>query len=292
MADAPLRRHHPAAPLDRADVLAALGADGATRPVTVAQLRGSRLVSVRDLGAVGDGGSHPLAERFATLAAARRAFPRAESLADELDWAATQAGIDLLAAGGGGTLLSPAGTYRCNRTLTFPECREFGARGAEVNWLGEGKYATTYHWPQDLGPGGFAVLCPRREEADGMYEGVWQDLGLLGPGLAAPGPGESPARMDGWGWGARRRMVRCAASRFRAGLSLVGDHARFEDVVSRECYYAVHFPRPSRYSTATCCSRNACSPAAAWPPSGFRRRRRWAAARCWPATSAGRPTAS
>lgn len=102
---------------------------GATRPLAIAQVRGSRLVSVRDLGAVGDGRSHPLSERFPTLAAARRAFPRAGSLEDELDWAATQAGFDPLAAGGGGTLLSTAGTWRCNRTLSFPECREFSARG-------------------------------------------------------------------------------------------------------------------------------------------------------------------
>ena len=210
MADAPLRRHHPAAPLDRADVLAALGADGATRPVTVTPTQGQ------------PGARCGTSARSAMAAAIRwpsasppwrpRAgpFPGPRAWQEvELDWAATQAGIDLLAAGGGGTLLSPAGTYRCNRTLTFPECREFGARGAEVNWLGEGKYTTTYHWPQDLGPGGFAVLCPRREEADGMYEGVWQDLGLLGPRAGGARAGGEPGadgwlglRGDGGGWSA------------------------------------------------------------------------------------------
>ncbi|MCO6418397.1 hypothetical protein JYK14_19835 [Siccirubricoccus sp. KC 17139] len=231
--------------VDRADVVAALGADGLHRPLSIAALRGSRLVSVRDLGAIGDGRRHPLSERYGSLAAAQRDYPRAQSLNDEIDWAATQAAIDLVAASGGGTVLSPAGTYLCNRSLLFPECREWGERGAEVNWLGEGKYATTYHWPVDLGPGQAAVLCPGRRDPGGMYEGVWQDIGLLGPARAAPAPGVMPAAMDGWGWGARRRMVRCLASRFRAGLSIVGDHSRFEDVICRECFYAVHFAVPS-----------------------------------------------
>lgn len=240
-------RRHSTAPIDREDLVAGLGKDGVTRPLAVGMLRASRAVSVRDLGAVGDGMSHPLSERYRTLADAKRDFPRAESLRDEVDWAATQAAIDLVAAAGGGTVVSPAGTYRCNRTISFPECREFGVRGVEVNWLGEGKFATEYRWADDLGEGSFAVLCPKRYEPDGMYEGVWQDIGLVGPGRAAPAPGMSPAMMSGWGWGSRRRMVRCAASRFRAGLNIVGDHSRFEDVVSRENLYAVYFDRASEH---------------------------------------------
>ncbi|GGC46804.1 hypothetical protein GCM10011504_26540 [Siccirubricoccus deserti] len=233
--------------VDRGDVLAGVGSDGVTRPLSVAALRGSRLVSVRDLGAVGDGRHHPLSERYRSLAAAKRDFPQAESLNDEIDWAATQAAIALVAASGGGTVLSPAGTYLCNRTISFPECREYGERGVEVNWLGEGKFATLYRWPIDLGEERCAVLCPQRRAADGMYEGLWQDIGLIGPARVAPAPGVLPARMDGWGWGARRRMTRCAASRFRAGLNIIGDHSRFEDLVSRENYYAVYFPRPSEH---------------------------------------------
>ncbi|MFC7538730.1 hypothetical protein ACFQU2_03715 [Siccirubricoccus deserti] len=73
----------------------------------------------------------------------RSGLPQAESLNDEIDWAATQAAIALVAASGGGTVLSPAGTYLCNRTISFPECREYGERGVEVNWLGEGSPPST-----------------------------------------------------------------------------------------------------------------------------------------------------
>ena len=199
---------------------------------------------MRDLGAVGDGRSHPLRQRYRSLGAAQADFPHASSLDDEIDWAATQGAINLLAAHGGGHVVSPAGTYLCNRTITFPECREYGRRGVQVNWLGEGALASVYRWPVDLGSGAFAVHCPHRYEPDGMYEGLWQDIGLEGPG-GEPVLGVAPAQMDGWGWGARRRMTRCGARRFRAGLSIVGDHSRFEDVVSRENLYNLYFPNPS-----------------------------------------------
>lgn len=241
------RPRNPGVLLDRGDVISGLGRDGVTRPISIEALRASRVVSVRDLGAVGDGRSHPLSERYRTLAEAHRDLPGAMSLADEIDWAATQGAIDLLRDTGGGTVVSPTGTYLCNRTLAFPECREFGnARGVQVNWLGEGASATVYRWPKDLGEGGFAVLCPRRGEPDGLYEGYWQDIGLEGPDERPPALGTTSVRMHGWGWGSRRRMIRCSSRRFRAGLDIVGDHARFEDVVSRESLYGVYFSRPNR----------------------------------------------
>ena len=44
------------------------------------------------------------------------------------------------------------------------------------------------------------MLCPRRREGDGMYEGLWQDICLEGPG-DKPVLGKAPAQMSGWGWG-------------------------------------------------------------------------------------------
>lgn len=230
--------------LDRGGVVSVLGSDGLARPVTVEALRGGRGISVRDLGAVGDGRSHPLSQRYRSLAAARADFPHATSLDDEIDWAATQAAIELVRSTGGGTVTSPAGTYLCNRSITFPPCRSWGVPGEQVNWIGDGAFATTYRWTTDLGPRGFAVHCLGRYEPEGMYEGLWQDIGLEGPG-DLPRLGSAPARMSGWGWGARRAMVRCFARRFRAGLDIVGDHGRFQEVHSRENLYAVYFSQPN-----------------------------------------------
>jgi hypothetical protein len=233
-------------PLPRNAVVAAVDLDGISQPVAVAALRGSGILSVKDLGAVGDGRSHPLRQRFSSLARAQAEFPHATSLDDELDWAATQGAINLVAAQGGGHVVSPAGTYLCNRMIVFPECRSYGRRGVQVNWIGEGALATVYRWPDDLGPESFAVHCPRRYEPAGMYEGLWQDIGLEGPG-AEPRLGVAPAQMDGWGWGARRRMVRCSARRFRAGVNVVGDHSQFQSVISRENLYGIYFARASRH---------------------------------------------
>lgn len=47
-------------------------------------------VYFRQFGAIGDGTSHPLSERFSTLTAAQAVYPHATSLSDETDWAAIQ----------------------------------------------------------------------------------------------------------------------------------------------------------------------------------------------------------
>lgn len=51
-------------------------------------------VSPEDYDAIGDGNSHPLSERFATLAAAQAQYPHATALTDEIDWAAWQGCLD------------------------------------------------------------------------------------------------------------------------------------------------------------------------------------------------------
>lgn len=48
-------------------------------------------INPRWYGAIADGSSHPLSERFSTLAAATAMYPQATSLSDEIDWAAMQA---------------------------------------------------------------------------------------------------------------------------------------------------------------------------------------------------------
>lgn len=45
-------------------------------------------------GAIGDGASHPLSTRYATLVAAQAVYPRASALTDEIDWCAIQKAID------------------------------------------------------------------------------------------------------------------------------------------------------------------------------------------------------
>jgi len=51
-----------------------------------------------DFGAIGDGTSHPLSSKYASLAAAQAVCPEATSLTQEIDWCAMQAAIDVIAA--------------------------------------------------------------------------------------------------------------------------------------------------------------------------------------------------
>lgn len=66
--------------------------DGRLKKASVSQV--SETASLRRFGAIGDGLSHPLSERFATLSEAQSVYPRATSLSDEIDWCATWAAID------------------------------------------------------------------------------------------------------------------------------------------------------------------------------------------------------
>jgi hypothetical protein len=115
-------------PVDRRSVLAAGLAVGALglgalpaaprgaatdSPATAAAARAAGWTVVTDHGAVGDGASRPLSTRFATLDDARRVYPGAVDLADELDGVAIQAAAD---AGGAGVFY-PAGTYRHSRAI-------------------------------------------------------------------------------------------------------------------------------------------------------------------------------
>ena len=70
-------------------------------------------------GAIADGTSHPLSERYATLAAAQADYPHAVALTDEIDWAAFQALIRDQFAGVGGYGYVPDGHYMLNRPLSL-----------------------------------------------------------------------------------------------------------------------------------------------------------------------------
>ena len=55
---------------------------------------GGATVSANEFGGIADGDSHPLSQRYATLAAAQMVYPHATSLTNEIDWAAIQGAIN------------------------------------------------------------------------------------------------------------------------------------------------------------------------------------------------------
>ncbi len=84
---------------------------GSTSRTVLSKLRD--IVSVKDFGAIGDGNSHPLSSRFASLTEAKAVYPFATALTNEIDWAAFQAAVN---AATGVTV--PAGTYVIDQTVT------------------------------------------------------------------------------------------------------------------------------------------------------------------------------
>lgn len=92
-------------------------------PREISQIFGDH-INVKNFGAIGDGLSHPLSERYATIADAKAVYPHAIALTDEIDWAACQAALNslktVLATGAGGLVYVPTGVHMVNRTLTVP----------------------------------------------------------------------------------------------------------------------------------------------------------------------------
>ncbi|WP_026204301.1 hypothetical protein [Actinomycetospora chiangmaiensis] len=99
----------------------------ASRPTTTAAARAAGWAVVTDFGAVGDGVSRPLSTRFATLDDARRVYPAATALTDELDGAAIQAAADRGVPG----VFYPAGTYRHSTAIVVHSGQHHLGAGAD-----------------------------------------------------------------------------------------------------------------------------------------------------------------
>ena len=101
--------------LNGSNLVGFLQAGQSAQPRTVQGKTRDR-ISVKDYGAIGDGVSHPMSSRFATLAAAQAVWPVVTSLTDEIDWAAFQSAIN---ANSGAIVEVPAGTYIINRAISI-----------------------------------------------------------------------------------------------------------------------------------------------------------------------------
>ena len=98
-------------------------------------------LNILELGAIGDGKSHPLSERFSTLAEAQRLYPHVTTLTDEFDWAVLQGAMNVMRDGD--MLIVPRGLYRINRTLLLKakqgiNVMGYGSRnGSQLMWVGD-----------------------------------------------------------------------------------------------------------------------------------------------------------
>lgn len=99
------------------DSLSSVLAYGTLKPRTLTT-RFADFVNVRDFGAVGDDTSHPLSDYYDTLAEAQVDYPHADSLTNEIDWAAIQAAVNhAIYTTKIGRVLIPDGSYLIDRTI-------------------------------------------------------------------------------------------------------------------------------------------------------------------------------
>lgn len=73
------------------------------------------ITDIKAFGAIGDGVSHPLSQKFSTLDDAKKVYPHATALSDETDWAAWQGAVNQATTGI--RIQGGERTYMFNRTL-------------------------------------------------------------------------------------------------------------------------------------------------------------------------------
>ncbi|MEP9368650.1 hypothetical protein [Xanthobacter sp. VNH20] len=98
--------------------------NGSPRPLN------SRLadsLSLEDFGAIGDGTSHPLSEKFSSLLAAQRVYESATSLDDEIDTVAIQKAFD-----SGRALHGSSKAYMLNKLVTATN-KSFSLKGCGID---------------------------------------------------------------------------------------------------------------------------------------------------------------
>jgi len=113
-----------------------------------------------NFGAIWDGQSHPLSDFFEALEDAQVVYPHADSLEDEIDWAATQAAInqvvldwDKFSTRFGAVVQLPSGVGRFNRSLFYPANDVWIWKNQPtVNIHGHGRGATILQWRDNKAP--------------------------------------------------------------------------------------------------------------------------------------------
>lgn len=120
--------------------------------------------NVKDLGAIGDGATHPLSDRFNDLSEARTVYPHVQSLTDEIDWAVIQATVHA-----GSTVFLPPGVYVLGqRSIDLDGTKHFSGAGIGATTLhyrgsdaamrvNSGKGVKTAKWSVQ----GFSIDCQK-----------------------------------------------------------------------------------------------------------------------------------
>jgi hypothetical protein len=168
-------------------------------------------------GAIADGASHPLSQRFPNIAAARAVFPHAGAMTDEIDWCALQGAVNRADAQGGGGVHVPNGGrgYVLNRGLVI--------NPNKVTMRGDGSLLDFRTLPR----GGRGIWF----KADGAppyghEKHVFEGFEVRGPGRGEPDRQAFHFQTDTAPLSSRVQLRDCAVHDFFTALSF-GDRAYF-----------------------------------------------------------------
>ncbi len=246
------------------------------------------VVNVKQYGAVGNGSSHPactylgLANLAALQAYNGGIYSFATSCTNQMDWLATQYGVNKL-TGIGGTVKLAGGTYVWDQPVILPLMQDAccgNATGVYVVGDGEGGTFIVPSVP-DFGVNSAMISCglPTASYSDnaGAGSGRYGNIGACYGGLVdltfynpytsgtvnvtstsyargvvnvpAPQAGTTgnPIQMDGVVLGGRMYMHRVGAWNFRMGFNLVGDHMTWDQLYGSQNFCGMYWAPESIY---------------------------------------------
>jgi hypothetical protein len=246
------------------------------------------VVNVKQYGAVGNGSSHPactylgLANLAGLQAYNGGIYSFATSCTNQMDWLATQYGVNKL-TGVGGTVKLAGGTYVWDQPVILPLMQDAccgNATGVYVAGDGEGGTFIIPSVP-DFGVNSAMISCglPTASYSDneGAGSGRYGNIGACYGGLVdltfynpytsgtvnvtstsyargvinvpAPQAGSTgnPIQMDGVVLGGRMYMHRVGAWNFRMGFNLVGDHMTWDQLYGSQNFCGMYWAPESIY---------------------------------------------
>ncbi len=186
------------------------------------------------VGAVADGASHPLSSRFGNLDAARKQYPHATTMVDEIDWCALQGAINAADQRGGGAVYVPntGRAYRLNRALTVnPNRVTVRGDGSTLDFRTLEFAESAIRFKADGAP------------AYGHERHLFEGFEIIGPGRNLHVAGVL-FRTDTAGLSSRAQLQDCAIHGFFVGI-LFGDRAYgigFSHVSVFDCAFCIQAP--------------------------------------------------
>lgn len=159
----------------------------------------------------------------------------------QVDWLGEQAAE--YAAGltnSGGIHWSPAGSFIMSRPILRSDTPIGQVNTHQSLWMGDGKVGTQLFWPNDLGPGVWAITPLNRMNAGTNARSEIRNIGLVGPN-AGSAMGVAACAMHGLALSKNAQVQDVSSQAFYSGINIIGDHHKLRECIIQNNFYNLYW---------------------------------------------------